>query len=145
MSHAICETRTYKIKSQENYKIPSKGMILSWTVNDKSLCPTLYIDGEKVEYSFTDNSMSIKELRDYISTIVPMTREEDSLVSLGDKIYLQQLYGMEYYKHLSNTELSSCIFTRDMNIQILFSNETSNGSVDEEDREVEITEIYYKR
>lgn len=130
------EEREYKIKKDENYKVPSKGMIVSWRLKTEVKNPRLVVDDYTVEYDFKD-FFSVSQLRNYVRDIsFPEKEEDDRLITLEDKFYLNQLYGTEFYQFLSNRELFDSLFTRDMNIRFVF---------DDSPEEVVIVEEYWNR
>ncbi len=133
-SQSIINTRKYKIKKDQDYVVPSKGLILSWKILNCKFVPILYINDKIIKYPRKDkNIISLKELRDYIRE----TYDSPFLESLENVFYINQLYGIEFYKTLSNKDLFNSIFTRDIKIQLHFG---KNGP-----EEVEVEEEYWDR
>lgn len=134
-------TRRFKVKKDEGYGVPSKGLIKSWTVVDKDLkfIPILIIDDYRIRGVPRDDrfTISIGEIRSYIRN---PEREQDeyNLDNFESIAYINQLYALEFYKSLTDKELFESLFTRDYKtIQISFG---VNGP-----DEVEIEEEFWDR
>lgn len=135
------KTRRFKVKKDEGYGVPSKGLINSWTVVDKELkfVPILIIDDYKIrgiprKDRFT---ISIEEIRSYIRN-PDRDLDEYNLDNFESIAYINQLYALEFYKSLTNKQLFGSLFTRDYKtVQISFG---INGP-----DEVEIEEEFWDR
>jgi hypothetical protein len=135
-------TRRYKVKKTEGYNVPSRGLIRSWKmIDDKcKFIPILYINGIPIRTPRSDkNLLSISEIRNYIRNLEYIeSKYEHDLDLLEQLFFNNQLYGIEYYKTLTNKDLSESLFTRDLKkLQISFG---SNGP-----EEVEIEEEFWDR
>lgn len=140
INEVVCSTRRYKVKKNQFYTIPSKGMIRSWrVVDDCKFIPILYIDDKIVRVPREDkNYISISHIRNYIRSLdAPESPVEVELDRLENVFYNHQLYGIEYYSTLTDKELFDCVFTRDIKVQLSFG---ANGP-----EEVEIEEEYWDR
>ena len=135
------KTRRFNVKKEEGYGVPSKGLIKSWGVVDKTLkfIPILIIDGYKIrgvprKDKFT---LSIEEIRSFIRN--PDRDIDDyNLDNFESVAYINQLYAIEFYESLSNLQLFGSLFTRDYKtVQISFGD---NGP-----DEVEIEEEFWDR
>jgi hypothetical protein len=134
-------TRKYKVKKSQDYTVPSKGLIISWKIiDDCKFVPILYINGRPIRTPRSNkNLLLVSEMRNYIRNLKTVeTREEHELDLFEQLFFNNQLYGIEYYKSLSNTDLSNSLFTRDIKkLQISFG---INGP-----EEVEIEEEFWDR
>lgn len=135
-------TRRYKVKKSQDYTVPSKGLIRSWKMidNDCKFIPILYINGRPIRTPRSDkNLLSIAEMRNYIRNLEYIESKHEHELDLFEQLFFNnQLYGIEYYKTLSNKDLSESLFTRDFKkLQISFG---INGP-----EEVEIEEEFWDR
>lgn len=135
-------TRRYKVKKSQGYGVPSKGLIRSWRMVDPDckFIPVLYINNRKIRAPRSDrNLISIPELRNYIRDMdCPVEDYEFELDSFEQLFYHYQLFGIEFYKTLSNKDMFDSLFTRDIKqLQISFG---ENGP-----EEVEIEEEFWDR
>lgn len=135
------KTRRFFVKKNERYGVPSKGLIKSWTVVDKTLqfIPILVMDDYRIRGVPRKDkyTISIDEIRSYIRN---PDRDADNynLDNFESVAYINQLYALEFYKTLTDRELFGSIFTRDYKtVQISFG---ENGP-----DEVEIEEEYWDR
>jgi hypothetical protein len=136
------KTRKYKVKKNQGYTVPSKGLIRSWKMVDENcnISPVLYINNRIIDISRKDkNTVCIAEIRKFINDIdCPEEEYEQNLVSFGDLFYNYQLFSLPYYPKLSNNDYSSSLFTKDIkSIQLSFGEDGPN--------EVEIEEEYWDR
>lgn len=142
MSSSIkLKTRRFSVKKEEGYGVPSKGLIKSWTVVDKTLkfIPILIIDDYRIRGVPRKDKLtiSIEEIRSYIRN-PDRDPDEYSLDNFESIAYINQLYALEFYKTLTDAELFGSIFTRDYKtVQISFG---LNGP-----DEVEIEEEFWDR
>lgn len=135
-------TRRYKVKKSQEYTVPSKGLIRYWKMVDNNckFIPILYINGRAIRTPRSDkNTISISEIRNYIRNLEYIESQQEHELELFEQLFFNnQLYGIEYYKTLTNKELSESLFTRDIKkLQISFG---SNGP-----EEVEIEEEFWDR
>lgn len=135
-------TRRFTVKKNENYSVPSKGLIRSWRMVDKNskFIPILYINNRAVVTPRSDiRVVSIPEIRNYIRNMECTGEERQvELDAFEQLFYSYQLYGIEYYPSLSNKELFDSLFTRDIKrLQLSFG---KNGP-----DEVEIEEEFWDR
>ena len=139
MNTIILSTRKYKIKKDENYTIPSKGLIKSWRLVDCiNFIPILYINGKIIKFKRENkNIISIPELRNYIRNIDIEDENFILLDNLENVMYHEQLYALEYYQSLSNNDMFNSLFTKNLNIQLSFGDYGPD--------EVEIEETYWDR
>ena len=139
MNTIILSTRKYKIKKDENYTIPSKGLIESWRLVDCiNFIPILYINGKIIKFKRENkNIISIPELRNYIRNIDSEDENFILLDNLENVMYHEQLYALEYYQSLSNNDMFNSLFTKNLNIQLSFGDYGPD--------EVEIEETYWDR
>lgn len=135
------EVRKYNIKKNDGYTVPSKGLIKSWRITDKTLkfIPLLIIDDHRIRGVPREDKffIDIKEIREYIRD---PNREPDeyNLDNFESIMYINQLYALEFYESLSSKDLFSSLFTRDYKkIQLYFG---VNGP-----DEVEIEEEFWDR
>jgi len=140
MSNIKISTRRYTVKKNEGYGVPSKGLIDSWAVVDKSInfLPILIVDGYKVRTPRKNkHTISLEEIRSYIRN-PEREPDEHNLDNFESSMYINQLYALEFYKTLTDTQLFNSIFTRDYkSIQLSFG---PNGP-----DEVEIEETFWDR
>lgn len=135
------KTRQFKVKKDEGYGVPSKGLIKSWTVVDNSLkfIPILIIDDYKIRGVPRKNKfvISIEEIRSYIRN-PNRDPDEFNLDNFEAVAYINQLYALEFYKTLTDEQLFGSLFTRDYKtVQLSFG---LNGP-----DEVEIEEEFWDR
>lgn len=131
--------RIYKLKKNNNYKIPSKGLIQSWKVLNCGFIPILVVNDYKIKHSRKQKELiSIPELRKYIREIeFPQTQIEKELDNIENNFCMYQLYATEYYKTLPNEDLFNSLFTRDINVNLYFGPNAPD--------EIEIEEEYWDR
>lgn len=130
------ETRTFTITKETGYKIPSKGLIRSWTITDCELSPKLLING--IEYTFPRTNplkICIEEIRSYLQDTNNIL--EPNMERLENQFYMQQLLSTEYYLGVSNKDLFKSLYTKDYEIKLDFGEEGPE--------KVGITEEYWNR
>lgn len=137
---SILEKRNYKIKKENGFKIPSIGMIRSWTV--KNSCDIEFsIDGLVYNLPYKKKTeeqtlICMKKNREIIQN-PEIILEETNLYYLEDVCYHQQIMSLEYYRELEKTDLFTSLFTQGINICI--------KPLDDSIEELNIEEEYWKR
>lgn len=124
-------TRNYSISCNNNFKIPSIGLIQSFKIlnyneikekfNDKNIIIMvtignfpIYID--KISCKDTFN---IKDLRCYIRNLDDIINDYDNdLIKFENFLFSQQLKCTEHYYTIKNEELQNSIFTSGINVYI---------------------------
>lgn len=117
-------TRTFTIKSDKDYTIPSKGMICSWKfipINEDQkerlteFCPKLILNNFTINLQRKDPlTISLHEMRDSIRDIYfPENEHENTLISLEALFCGMQIQAIEFYRSLDSEEFYNCVFTRD--------------------------------
>lgn len=125
-------TRTYKLYKDDNYLVPSKGLLKSWRFKN-STSIVLFVDEEKVPFEFSDGYVSITKLRNYIRAIdAPYSSTEVYLDKLEDKFYYHQIFARKYYPTLTNQDLFDAVFTEDIKISFSFPDNPARIEVEEE-------------
>jgi len=125
-------TRNYTLSTNNNFKIPSIGLIQSFKIQNfdsliekyKNIKLVLTIGNFQIETSDLYNSeikdtISIKELRNYIRNIdFPETDFDNKLLNFEHFLFSQQLKCTEHYYTLNNKDLQDSIFTSGINLYI---------------------------
>ena len=148
-------TRNYSLSIDNNYKIPSIGLIHSFKIlnynelknkNKNTIVITignfpipvhkLFIDKETQSSGIIDdNIISIKELRNYIRNIDDINNDYDNnLIQFEHFLFSQQLKCTEHYYTIKNEDLVNSIFTSGINLYIdireLKSNDNNELSIE---------------
>lgn len=136
------DQRTFTLKKETNYTVPSTGMIYSWKIlnTDLSETPRLFLSDYEVKIPQKDPyEFSVSEIRQYCRAIeYPETPEETMLEVLEATLYGQQLQGIQYYPTLTNEQLYNSIFTKEIKpILFIFPNDAPE--------EIVVLETYYNR
>lgn len=130
------ETRTYTITRESDYKIPSKGLIRSWTVTDCEISPKLLINGIYYELPRSNPlKICISEIRTYLQDTNNIL--EPDLERLENQFYMQQLLCTEHYLGVSSKDLFTSLYTKDYEIKLDFGENAPE--------KVSITEEYWNR
>ena len=126
-------TRNYTISNNNNYKIPSIGLINSFKIlnyneikdkyKDKDIITVLTIGNFPIYinkiFTFNDDVISIKNLRCYIRNLDDIISDYDNdLIKLENYLFSQQLKCTEHYYTINNEELKNSIFTSGINVYI---------------------------
>lgn len=117
-------TRTFSIKQNTGYSIPSKGMICEWKIIPsspeeeemiKDNPPKLCLDDYPINIPFKNPLIiSLQEMREYIRDIYyPEDSDQNTLLSLETMFCGFQLQAVEFYSDLSTDDRFKCLFTRD--------------------------------
>ncbi len=116
---SILASRNNTLYKNQDYKIPSKGLIRGWKITSEvpdNLYPVLSFGEEKLNIPRKDRLyISLEEIRKYIRNIeVPESLEETRLLTLEHLFFGFQLAAMTFYPSLSSEELENSLFTRDI-------------------------------
>ncbi len=126
-------TRNYSLSSNNNYKIPSIGLIKSFKIlnydeiknkyNDDDISIILTIGNFPiyVHKLFKDdiNVINIEDLRNYIRNLdYIITDYEHDLLKLDNFIFSQQIKCTEHYYTINNKDLQNALFTSGINVYI---------------------------
>lgn len=142
-------TRHFTIKSENQFKIPSIGLIKSWKIlnkNDQELNPFLIFGNYELEVkklvpTMTD-TICIGQIRQYLREIdYPETDDDMKLLQLEDFMCGQQIKSIQYYHGVPTSELFNCLFTSELNVYIELRN-SINVAIDEE---FQIEETYWEK
>jgi hypothetical protein len=136
----MLSTRTYIIKKKEGYKIPSTGLLKSWSWKDSDIVPVLVIGSfstKNIPYNHSQNKIDMSDIREYIREIVPMTIEENKMVQLEHFLYGCQLNAFEWFKNVDSKVFFNTVFNQGLDIRLSFGPDGLD--------EVEIQEEYYDR
>lgn len=138
-------TRNYTVSKNNNFKIPSIGLIQSFKVtnfnelNEKykklklkiiignfSIVPSILFNVEN------EDVLNIKEIRNYIRNIdFPESDYENQLINFEHFLFSQQLKCTEHYYTIKNKDLQNSIFTSGINVYIEIISE-NNEEITEE-------------
>jgi len=132
----MLKTRTFKIYKKESYKIPSVGLLKSWTFKNTSLIPRIVLNGHKIKFDFKDK-IDMAVLRNYIRNFYPEEPEDNELITLESKLYKEQLICLEFYKQIPLNKLYDCIFNRDISIEFDFGENQIPEELDIEEEYIE--------
>ena len=127
------KTRSYKIYKDQGYKIPSIGLLKSWKWNI-DIKPTL-VFGSFTTDKFQDftNKFDMKVFREYLREMIPMTVEENKLITFEEFLYGCQLNAIEWYQKISDyNEFYNTIFNQHVNIFIDFKDGPDSVDIEEE-------------
>jgi hypothetical protein len=126
-------TRNYTLSLNNNYKIPSVGLIQSFKVvnydeiiekhKDKKLLLFITVGNFGIVpysmYTTSENIICVKTLRNYIRNIdFPETDFDNKLINFEHYLFSQQLKCTEHYYTLNNSDLQNAIFTSGINVYI---------------------------
>ena len=143
-------TRNYTLTFENNFKIPSVGLIQSFKLlnyneikekyKDKDIIIVITIGNFKIHthklFSCDEDIICIKSLRNYIRNIDDIVSDYDNdLINFEHFLFSQQLKCTEHYYTIKNSDLQNSIFTSGINVYIdvremLHSNEQSSDSSD---------------
>jgi len=130
------ETRNLTLTKDTNYKINSKGLIRSWSINDCEISPKLLINGIHYELPRSNpQKICIKEIREYLQDVEQIL--EPDLERLENQFYMQQLLCTEYYLGVSSKDLFTSLYTKDYEINLDFGENSPEN--------INITEEYWNR
>lgn len=150
----MLETREYKIRQSNNYSIPSKRLVKSWTLKPKDraqhdlLCehpPRIKIKDLDIYFNWQNTRddplhYSLADLRNYARNIqCPETEEEEQIVELDRIFFAEQIDANEYYKNISSKDFFESVFTMKMNLNFEFQSEDIANKVGT----VIVEEVYY--
>lgn len=110
------KTRKFTLHRDKQYTIPSTGMIQQWKIITPNAGKALLVIGENiVNIPRKDaNVFNFKEIRKYISDIIPETCEQHMIARLEYLFYEQQIMAMPYYGHVDDDLFSTTLFTGDI-------------------------------
>ena len=145
-------TRNYTVSKNNNFKIPSIGLIQSFKIINFNEINEKYKNNLKIKitignFSITpsnlfkvenENVLSIKEIRNYIRNIdFPENDYENQLINFEHFLFSQQLKSTEHYYTIKNNDLQNSIFTSGINVYIEIIEE--NNNIIEEELQIEET------
>ncbi len=113
---SVLKTRIYCLLPQDDFKVPSKGLIAGWKIIGglkPSYRPQLIINGVKVptEWSSSDKSvLSIGDLRKYLRELYPDSEAENKLIQLEQHFLSLQIQAVQHYD-LPTSEFFNSMFT----------------------------------
>lgn len=143
-------TRNYTLSLNNNYKIPSIGLIQSFKVvnyheikdkyKDKQLLLFITVGNFGIVpytmYPTSEDTICINTLRNYIRNIdFPETDLDNKLINFEHYLFSQQLKCTEHYYTINNNDLQNAIFTSGINLYI----DIKYVNKDENEREQLIT------
>ena len=135
-------TRNFVLTKHENFKLPSKGLILGWKLLHKlkkPITPKVVINGFVFDIPLKDDmNISVKEIREYIRDLLPETPYQSQLISMERVFFAAQLNAMEHYKGLTKEDFYNSFFTAGFEeVHIDFGKNKL--------KEIRIEETYYER
>jgi hypothetical protein len=147
---SIISSRKNTLYKDQNYVIPSKGLITGWRITSEypsSLFPVLTLGSYKLNIPRKDkNYISIKEIRDYIRNIdLPETEDEQKMINIDNLFFGFQLAAITFYPSLTTEEFNDSVFTRDIKeMSVQFINTSEDGE-EELPEAITIEEDYWDR
>jgi hypothetical protein len=161
-------TRKYSVSYNNNYKIPSIGLIQSFKLinyqelkekYNKDIVLSITIGNFTiVPYNlFTKDKdvIDIKNLRNYIREIdFPDDDYHNKLINFENFLFSQQLKCTEHYYTIKNSDLQNSIFTSGINVYIELKcvnessgriNDESSGRINDKDTELQIEETFWDK
>jgi hypothetical protein len=141
---SILDARTHKLKyTDKSYTIPTKGLVVSWKQLNGPLMD-LYFGTTKIDYPRENlREWNMTDLRKYLRDLLPQDEYTTSLCSLEARFFSDQLTCFEFYKSLTDEQLSNALFTRDIP-QIYFKIASTASNITAP-QELKIEEQYYNR
>ena len=142
-------TRHFTIKSDNQFKIPSIGLIQSWkflnkeneTLNPFLIFGNFELQIKQIDSTFTD-TIDIAKIRQYIRQIdFPESEDEIKLSQLEHFMCGQQIKSIQYYHSVPSSELFNCLFTSEMNVYIELRNSSNETITDD----FQIEETYWEK
>jgi hypothetical protein len=121
-------TRKTFITSEQGYGIGRTSLVKSWRIVTPGITAIMKINGIKIKIKGHDGrNFDIKYIREYLSNIYPMTREENDLVIVDSTLYGTQLLAVEYYRYFPVSFLFDMIFTGELCVVFVLS--SSKGKI----------------
>ena len=126
-------TRNYPVSSNNNFKIPSIGLIQSFKILNYNEIKEKYSNKDIIIVVTIGNFpiyihkllpcdedvINIKDLRDYIRNLDDIVNDYDNdLIKFENFLFSQQLKCTEHYYTIKNEELKNSIFTSGINVYI---------------------------
>jgi len=132
-------TRTHTINKSNNFSIPTKGLVKSWTVDtEKSV--DLFFGNTKLNIPrLKNNVFDFTEIREYIRNMDFQYDENDSILTNLEALFFgYQLCAFQFYQSLDNDVFFNTLFTRDIPVIRFEFTEDIN-------EDITVIEEYYDR